>query len=144
MYLVDSFPMPLCDKKRAGRSTSALTCSDATGTHATYGYCATKGLGWFFGFRCSVITTDYGVPVDFAIACANIDDRAVLEALCERGKYPILVGDKGYISEALATLLFQRSARSERYPDWIEGSLSVSPQGKLSTQWGDIKSPFSP
>lgn len=108
VFLVDSFPMPLCDKKRAGRSTSALTCSDQTATHAAYGYCATKGLGWFFGFRCSVITTDYGVPVDFAIACANIDDRAVLEALCERHQYPILLGDKGYISESLATQLFER------------------------------------
>ena len=110
--------MPLCDLKRAGWSTSALTCSDETGTHAAYGYCATKGLGWFFGFasshlatrqgRCSVITIDYGVPVDFAIACANRDDRAVLKALCERGRYPILPGDKGYISESLATQLFER------------------------------------
>ena len=107
-FLVDSFPMPLCDFKRAHGSTSALTCSDETGTHATYGYCATKGLGRFLGFRCSVITTDYGVPVDFAIACANIDDRAVLEALCERHQYPILLGDKGYISESLATQLFER------------------------------------
>ena len=64
--------------------------------------------GWFLGFRCRVITTDYGVPVDFAISYANIDDRGVLEALCERGRYPMLVGDKGYISEALAALLFNR------------------------------------
>ena len=100
--------MPLCDFLRARNSTSELTCSDATGTHATYGHCATKGLGTFFGFRCSLITTDYGVPVDFAIAPANVDDSAVLEAFCPRRWYPILIGDKGYVSEALAARLFER------------------------------------
>lgn len=29
------------------------------------------------------------------------------------------------------------------YPDWIEGPLSVSPHGKLTTQWGDIKQNLS-
>ena len=51
--LVDRFPMPLCDKKRAGRSMSALTCSDATGTHATYGDCAPKGLVLRFSVSCN-------------------------------------------------------------------------------------------
>ena len=32
-----------------------------------------------------------------------------------------------------------RDARAEILPDWIEGSLSVSPHRKLPTQWGDIK-----
>ena len=60
------------------------------------------------GFRCSLIKTDYGVPVDFAIAPANVDDSAVLEAFCSRRWYPILIGDKGYVSEALAARLFER------------------------------------
>ena len=32
-----------------------------------------------------------------------------------------------------------RDASDEKWPDWIEGALSVSPQGKLPTQWGHIK-----
>ena len=31
----------------------------------------------------------------------------------------------------------------EKYPDWIEGGLSVSPQGKLPTQWGEKKRELS-
>ena len=32
---------------------------------------------------------------------------------------------------------------NERYPDWIEGGLSISPQGKLPTQWGEKKRELS-
>jgi hypothetical protein len=74
---------------------------------ATYGKCVTKGLGTFLGFRGSVLTTAYGLPVDFAIATANTDDREVLPLLCERGTYPIILGDKGYISEKLETDLLR-------------------------------------
>lgn len=31
----------------------------------------------------------------------------------------------------------------EKYPDWIEGGLSVFPQGKLPTQWGEKKQDLS-
>lgn len=102
IFIVDSFPIPLCDFKRASTSTSPLKCADGTGTLATYGKCATKGLGTFLGFRGSVITTSYGLPVDFAIATADTDDREVLPLLCERGTYPVILGDKGYVSKEVA------------------------------------------
>ena len=47
------------------------------------------------------MTTYYGLPVDFAIANADIDDRPVLPLLSERGRYPVVLADKGYVSEAL-------------------------------------------
>ena len=103
VFIVDSFPIPVCDFKRVPTSTSPLKCADATGTLATYGKCATKGLDTFFGFRGNIITTSYGLPVDFAIAPADTDDREVLPLFCERGTYPIIIGDKGYTSEALET-----------------------------------------
>ena len=77
VFIVDSFPIRVCDFKRGRASTSPLKCADATGTLATYGKCATKSLGTFFGFRGSLITTVYGLPVDFAIATADTDDREV-------------------------------------------------------------------
>ena len=77
MFLVDSFPIPVCDFKRAKPSRSDKW-ADASGTLATYGHCATKSPGTFFGFRGHLITTADGVPVDFAIASAHIDDREVL------------------------------------------------------------------
>ena len=99
--IVDSFPIPICDYKRAKTSTSDLKWADASGTLATYGHCATKGLGTFLGFRGHLIITAAGVPVDFAIASADRDDREVLPVLVEGGRYPIVLGDKGYVSHAL-------------------------------------------
>ena len=107
VFIVDSFSMPICDLKRAKTSTSDLKWADASGCLATYGTCATKGLGTFFGFRGHIITTVDGVPVDFAIASANIDDREVLRVLCESRRYPIILGDKGYVSESLQKELLE-------------------------------------
>ena len=87
-------------------SNSPLKCADGTGTLADYRKCATKGLGTFFGRKSSVITTVYGLPVDFGVTPANIDDKEVLPALCQRGTYPIIIGDKGnHVSEQLETEL---------------------------------------
>ena len=47
------------------------------------------------------------MPVDFAIASADIDDRDVVALLSERGRYPILLGDKGYISGPLQDELLE-------------------------------------
>ena len=52
-----------------------------------------------------MITTDYGVPVDFAIACANIDEGGLRR--CVSG-ISISYCSMGYISKALAAFLFER------------------------------------
>ena len=69
-----------------------------------------KSLGTFFGFRCSLITTANGVPIDFGITAADRDGRDVLPLLAERGTYPILLGDKGYISQHLQAELMETEA----------------------------------
>ena len=127
VFIVDSFPMPVCDFKRAKTSKTDLQWAEGSGCIATYGKCATKALGTFFGFRGHLITTAAGVPVDFAIASANIDDRDVLPLLVERGRYPVLLGDKGYISQSLedellateATCLLptRRRNQKQQYPE---------------------------
>ena len=101
VFIVDAFPMPICDLKRPQTSTSDLKWADASGCRATYGTCATKSLATFFGFRGHVITPVDGVPVDFAIASANIDDREGLRVFSESRRYPIILGDRGYVSERL-------------------------------------------
>ena len=101
VFIVDSFAIPISDFKRAKSSGSDLKWADASGTLATYGMSATKGLGTFLGFRGHLITTGIGVPVDFAIASADIDDREGIPLLCERGRYRVVLGDKGYISGPL-------------------------------------------
>ena len=65
VFIVASFPIPMCDVKRANTSTSDLKWAGGSGCLATYGHCATKGLETFFGFRGHVVATVEGVPVDF-------------------------------------------------------------------------------
>ncbi|MYK22894.1 IS982 family transposase [Candidatus Poribacteria bacterium] len=151
VFIVDSFPMPVCDFKRAKTSKSDLKWADGTGTYATYGHCETKGLGTFFSFRCSLITTGLGVPVDFCLTAANRDDRAVLPHLAERGEYPILLGDKGYISEALqvelmeteGTVLLPTLKRNQKhqYPDDFR-PLQVRIRRRIETTIGQLTEQF--
>ena len=152
VFIVDSFPIPICDFKRAKASKSALKWADASGTLATYGHCATKGLGTFLGFRGHLITTVDGLPVDFAIASADIDDREVLPLLCQRGQYPILLGDKGYISDPLQQELLEtentcllptlRSNQKRQYPVSF-GKLHVRLRRRIETTINQLTEQFN-
>lgn len=152
VFIVDSFPMPVCDFKRVKASTTDLQWADASGCLATYGHCATKGIGTFFGFRGHLITTASGVPVDFAIAAANIDDREVLPLLVERGDYRILLGDKGYISESLqeelldteGTCLLPTRRRNQKwqYPEAFR-RLHARVRKRVETTIGQLTDQFS-
>ncbi len=151
VFIVDSFPIPICDFKRAKTSRSALKWADASGTLATYGHCATKSLGTFLGFRGHLITTGPGVPIDFAIASVDIDDREVLPLLSQRGRYPILLGDKGYISESLQEELLEtentcllptlRSNQKHQYPETFR-KLQVRVRRRIETTIGQLTEQF--
>ena len=152
VFLVDSFPIPICDFKRAKSSKSDLKWeTDASGTLATYGRCETKSLGTFLGFRGHLITTGTGVPVDFAIAAADIDDREVLRLLSERRAYPILLGDKGYISEPLQEELLEtentcllatlRSNQKYQYPETFR-KLQVRVRRRIETTISQLTEQF--
>ena len=151
VFIVDSFPIPICDFKRAKSSKSDLKWADASGTFATYGQCATKGLGTFLGFRGHLITTGTGIPVDFAIASADIDDREVLPLLCERGRYPVVLGDKGYISgplrderldtENTCLLTTLRSNQKQQYPEDFR-KLHVRVRRRIETTIGQLTEQF--
>ena len=151
VFLVDSFPMPICDFKRARASKSDLKWADGSGTLATYGHCATKSLGKFLGFRGHLITTGTGVPVDFAIAPADRDDREVLPLLCERRTYPIILGDTGYISGALQDELLEtentcllptlRSNQKQQYSETFR-KLQVRVRRRIETTIGQLTEQF--
>ena len=151
VFIVDSFPIPICDFKRAKSSKSDFKWADATGTLATYGNCAAKSLGTFFGFRGSVIATVDGLPVDFAVASADIDDREVLLLLSERGRYPLILGDKGYISEQLQRELLEtegtvllptlRRNQKRQYPESFR-SLQVRLRRRIETTIGQLTDQF--
>jgi hypothetical protein len=58
-------------------------------------------VGWFYGFKLHLVVNDRGELLTFCLTPGNTDDRQPVPRLVRRlfGK---LVGDKGYISQALA------------------------------------------
>lgn len=134
IFLVDSLPVPLCDFKRAYFSKSPLKTEGPNGLRATYGHCATKGLGTFLGFRIHLLMSLGGVPLCFVVANADIDDREVLPQMIECFVNTIVIGDKGYVSEPLHHHLFEaygvdllaqkRSNQKNPYPPQIKQTIN--------------------
>nr|WP_294900994.1 transposase [uncultured Pedobacter sp.] len=64
-------------------------------------------MDWFYGFMLHIVINDGGEILNFAIIQANIDDRDPLKnENFLRSVFGKLFGDKGYISEKLANILF--------------------------------------
>lgn len=63
-------------------------------------------MGWFYGFKLHLVVNDRGELLACQITPGNVDDRHPLPKLCQVlfGK---LVGDRGYISQALFEQLLE-------------------------------------
>lgn len=79
--------------------------------HKVFKGVAEKGkstMGWFFGFKLHLIINDCGELLSFYLTKGNVDDRDIdVMAAMTKEVFGKLFGDKGYISKALAELLFQ-------------------------------------
>ena len=67
------------------------------------------------------------------------NDRAIIFSMKETDKPNASKDLYRYVFETRHLRRLTQDASNEKQPDWIEGSLSVSPHGKLPTLWGDIK-----
>lgn len=78
---------------------------------------------------------------NFIIAGASWmeNDRAILFSIKLMDKPDPNYDLYKYTFEARGLRRLARDPGDEKWPDWTEGALSVSPHGKLSTQWGEIK-----
>ncbi len=63
-----------------------------------------SSMGWFYGFKLHVVINDGGELLGCYLTPGNVDDRTPVPQLV-RGLWGKLFGDRGYISQALATLL---------------------------------------
>ena len=91
--LLDSTPVP-CAASRETVKRSQLA------GYAAYGYCASHSR-YFWGFRLYLLSTPDGLPVDFALAPANMPERDVAAAMLERRPLApdqVLATDKGFAS----------------------------------------------
>lgn len=63
-----------------------------------------SSMGWFYGFKLQLVITDCGELLGCYLTPGNVDDRKPVPQMV-RDLWGRLFGDKGYISQPLATLL---------------------------------------
>jgi hypothetical protein len=94
---IDSTTLEVCDPKRISQ-------------HRVFAADAKRGkssMGWFFGFKLHLAVNDQGELLACCLTPGNVDDRKPVPGMVKRlrGK---LIGDRGYISAPLTTLLFEQ------------------------------------
>lgn len=95
---IDSTPLRVCHNKRIHKHKVFKNTAER-------GHCS---IGWFFGFKLHLIINDKGEILSFYLTKGNVDDRDIkVLSNMTNNIFGKLFGDKGYISKALAELLFQ-------------------------------------
>jgi hypothetical protein len=78
--------------------------------HKVFASVAERGqcsIGWFYGFKLHLIINDKGEILSFYLTKGNVDDRNLnVMTSMTQDIFGKLFGDKGYISKALADLLW--------------------------------------
>ena len=69
------------------------------------------------------------------------NDRAMLISLKQNDKPTPNYDIYRYTFDTRGLRRLTSEASDEKWPDWTEGVLSVSPDGKVATQWGNVKQP---
>lgn len=94
-FIIGSFPLPVC---KFGR---ARYCQSFRSYGADYGKCPSK-KETYFGYKVHAIITLEGFITAFEITPASVDDREGLWDMMANRSNLIILGDKGYVGEALA------------------------------------------
>lgn len=97
---IDSTPLRVCHNARI-RSHRVMEGLAARGKTST---------GWFYGFKLHLVISDRGELLGLCFTPGNADDREPVDALTA-DLFGRLVGDKGYVSQALFGRLFARGLR---------------------------------
>jgi len=87
---IDSTSLDVCDNRRIAQ-------------HRVFAGHAERGktsMGWFFGFKLHLIVNDRGELLNVMLTPGNVDDRKPVPDMV-RDLFGQLIGDKGYISQAL-------------------------------------------
>jgi hypothetical protein len=118
-YLLDSFPVPICDNIRINRCRLTGSAVDKE----SYRGKVTSKRRYFYGVRCQLLTTETGLPVEIAIlpgACSDLQGIAELAMDLPKGSQVFL--DAGYteynfedfLKEAEIHLMIGRKKNSKR------------------------------
>lgn len=97
LSLVDSTPLVVCHNRRIKQ-------------HRVFAGLAERGknsVGWFYGFKLPLIVNDQGELLAYTLTPGNVDDRRPVPQMAH-GLFGTLLGDKGYLSQALVATLLQQ------------------------------------
>lgn len=104
VFIVDSFPTPICQYSRAGRSNICATEQ----IKPTRGYCASQ-KSKYFGYKLHAVCDKNGVFHSFDLSPAHIHDVNYLKDVKSNLKNCTLIGDRGYISSDYQLDLFNKA-----------------------------------
>jgi hypothetical protein len=93
---IDSTALAVCDNHRIHN-------------HKVFDEIAKRGkgsMGWFYGLKLHLVVNDRGEILACQISAGNVDDRKTVPNLC-KDLFGKLIGDRGYISQALFEQLME-------------------------------------
>ena len=94
---IDSTHIKVCHNRRIHNHKVFVSVAER-------GQCS---IGWFYGFKLHLIINDKGEILSFYLTKGNVDDRNIkVMTSMTQDIFGKLFGDKGYISKALADLLW--------------------------------------
>ncbi len=107
-FLVDSFPLEICNIQRLASSSQPFEYAGAN-----FGYCAAKKRR-YYGFKCHIVTDLRGVPIFITLTNAAASDlhsfESVVEQMISLGiikREKIYIGDKGYVGQDFGNYIFR-------------------------------------
>ena len=98
VYIIDSFPVPVCKNIRISRAKIVKG-------EEFRGYNASK-REFFYGFKVHVIGTGDGIPVEFLVTAGNVHDNKAMQAMeIDLPENSDLYGDAAYLNAEEQALL---------------------------------------
>jgi hypothetical protein len=102
-FIVDSMPLEICKFSRHNR---IKICKDDFETAPSKGFCASQN-NWFYGYKLHGVCSLTGVFHSLDITKAEVHDINFLKNIKHQMTDCVLLGDRGYLSEAIQLDLFQ-------------------------------------
>ena len=105
-FIIDSIPIPICQNPRILRSR---ICRDDPSILPARAYHASH-KSYYFGFKMQLMISQKGIPISIGITPANVADVHALDYLqTDILSGNELIADKGYLSQAYQTSLFDQN-----------------------------------
>lgn len=102
-FIVDSMPLEICKFARHNR---IKICNEDFETAPSKGFCASQN-NWFYGYKLHGVCSISGIFHSLDITKAEVHDIHFLKNIKEQMADCVLLGDRGYLSDAIQLDLFQ-------------------------------------